>query len=362
MSSKPSPRRPWSLRRKLLLGSIITLIIIGLALGLGLGLTIGRDDGDDGNDNTAPPTSTVSPLPSPNVTFPWVPKVNDTWQIILSHPPLLADSDTSTTPNVSIFDMDLFDTPAETIQKLHDLGKKVICYFSAGSYEDWRPDAGDFQPADLGKELDGWPGEKWLKVGSENVRKIMKSRMEMAREKGCDGVDPDNVDGYQNENGLDLTQDDAVSYVSYLSSITAPLNLTMGLKNAGDIIPAVLPLVHFSVNEQCAEYGECSTFHPFIDAGKPVFHIEYPDGAGEGEEQTQGLKEDVVEKFCGNKGDAEGSDGFSTVLKKMELDGESWADEATSEVETNLKEYRNREASAVLGKFASHGIFHPCIS
>lgn len=109
--------------------------------------------------------------------------------------------------------------------------------------------------------------------------------------------------------------------MAYLSSITAPLNLTMGLKNAGDIIPAVLPIVHFSVNEQCAEYGECTTFAPFIGAGKPVFHIEYPDGAGEGEVQTQGLKGDVVKKYCEDEGDAEGSEGFSTVLKKMELDG-----------------------------------------
>ncbi|KAJ4366248.1 hypothetical protein N0V83_007884 [Neocucurbitaria cava] len=332
---KPSSRRPWSLRRKLVLGVLIALLIIGLALGLGLGLTIGRDDSDgddDGDDNNPPPTTTVSPLPPPNTTFPWVPKVNDTWQIILAHPPLLSSSDTTTTPNVSIFDIDLFDTPAETIKQLHDLGKKVICYFSAGSYEDWRPDAGNFEPEDLGKGLDGWPGEKWLAVKSENVRKIIRSRVQMAKDKGCDGVDPDNVDGYQNDNGLDLTQDDSISFMSYLSSITAPLNLTMGLKNAGDIIPAVLPLVHFSVNEQCAQYGECTTFKPFIDAGKPVFHIEYPDGAGEGEVQTQGLQEDVVKKLCGKDGNAAGSEGFSTVLKKMELDG--WVEYCDGNVQT----------------------------
>lgn len=72
----------------------------------------------------------------------------------------------------------------------------MICYFSAGSYENWREDAEDFQPGDLGKELDGWPGEKWLKIGSENVREVMKRRVQMAKDKGCDGVDPDNVDGY----------------------------------------------------------------------------------------------------------------------------------------------------------------------
>jgi hypothetical protein len=88
----------------------------------------------------------------------------------------------------------------------------------------------------------------------------------------------------------------------------------------------VLPIVHFSVNEQCVEYGECETFAPFIEAGKPVFHIEYPDGAGEG------LKSDIVGKYCKRDGEGDGADGFSTVLKNMELDG--WVEYCDGNVET----------------------------
>ena len=77
----------------------------------------------------------------------------------------------------------------------------------------------------------------------------------------------------------------------------------------------MLPVVDFSVNEECVKENECSTFHQFIDAGKPVFHIEYPQDAGEK------VKESEVEKYCGRKGEAKGSDGFSTLLKKMDLDG-----------------------------------------
>lgn len=72
----------------------------------------------------------------------------------------------------------------------------MLCYFSAGSYENWRPDAAQFTQSDLGLDLDGWAGEKWLNTNSENVRRIMKDRIDLAKEKGCDGVDPDNVDGY----------------------------------------------------------------------------------------------------------------------------------------------------------------------
>ena len=116
--------------------------------------------------------------------------------------------------------------------------------------------------------------------------------------------------------------------MSYLSNLTAPLDLALGLKNAGDIIAEVLPIVHFSVNEQCVDNSECDTFHAFIDADKPVFHIEYPKGAGD----ARGLKKDVVQQYCGDKGAAAGSDGFSTVLKKMDLDG--WVEYCDQAVET----------------------------
>jgi hypothetical protein len=35
-----------------------------------------------------------------------------------------------------------------------------------------------------------------LKLDSIDVRDIMKRRIKMAKEKSCDGIDPDNVDGY----------------------------------------------------------------------------------------------------------------------------------------------------------------------
>ena len=121
MDAKLKSRRPWSLRRKIFLAILIAVLILALGLGLGLGLTLGQgdDNNDDNNDgNSSPPT----PLPTPNTTLPWVPSVSDTWQIILSHPPILSSSETSTTPNVNIFDIDLFDTPIETIQQLHAMG------------------------------------------------------------------------------------------------------------------------------------------------------------------------------------------------------------------------------------------------
>lgn len=38
----------------------------------------------------------------------------------------------------------------------------------------------------------------------------MLARLDRAQTLGCDGVDPDNVDAYNNDNGLNLTENDAI--------------------------------------------------------------------------------------------------------------------------------------------------------
>ena len=47
-----------------------------------------------------------------------------------------------------VWDIDLFDSETSNIQALKTAGKIVICYFSAGTREDWRDDAKDFPAAD----------------------------------------------------------------------------------------------------------------------------------------------------------------------------------------------------------------------
>jgi hypothetical protein len=183
-----------SRRSKLLLAILLPITILALALGLGLGLTIGQG----GNDNSPSSPSSTAPLlpPTPANGSIWQPRVESTWQIVLLQPIKIDSISPSITPDVDVYDIDLFDNPKSTIDALHKLGKKVICYFSAGSYESNRPDSGSFKPSDKGKELDGWPGEFWLQLNSGNVRDIMGKRLELAASKGCDGVDPDNVDGF----------------------------------------------------------------------------------------------------------------------------------------------------------------------
>lgn len=176
---------------------------------------------------------------------------------------------------VDLYDIDLFDSSVTLINSLKASGKKVICYFSAGSYENFRSDIGRFDPAELGNILDGWPDEQWLDIRSTNVAEIMTARLNLAMQKGCDGVEPDNMGGYRNDSGFDLTADDQLAFNKFIANEAHKRGLSVGLKNALELIPDLVDFYDFSVNEQCNEFDECDTLEPFIQAGKPVLNAEY---------------------------------------------------------------------------------------
>ncbi|KPM45279.1 hypothetical protein AK830_g1273 [Neonectria ditissima] len=243
--------------------------------------------------------------------YVWKPSVGDSWQIVLSSP-IKANSQTMS-PDVKVWDLDLYDNDVSTFQALQNAGRKVVCYFSAGSYENYRDDAGQFKKADLGKVMDGWPDERWLDTRTANVRNIMKQRIAYAADKGCNAIDPDNVDGYGNDTGFKLKKADSVNYLKFLAKTAASYGMSIGLKNSAEIVGSVVDFIDFAVVEQCVQYSECDTYSPFIDNGKPVFHIEYPRGAPNKVSST------TANNIC----QSPDTDGFSTIMKKLSLDG--WA-------------------------------------
>lgn len=292
----------WLTKKKLLLSCIGALIL--LALGL--------------NIEAEQPVSRVykrilkrcEDVQASKTDVIWQPQAGIKWQIQLENPvdDISMDAD--------VFDIDLFDNTNATISKIHAKGAKVICYFSAGTYEDWRSDANKFVDSDFGNETEDWPGERWLDVHSANVRQIMTSRLDMAQKKGCDGVDPDNIDAYGNDNGLSLTEADSINYLNFLSSEAHSRGMSVGLKNGGDIIPSVIERMQWSANEQCAQYDECDVYAAFTDVNKPVFHIEY---VGEIDVNTK-LKARVKNAEKSTVCNAKNVDRFSTVIKNMDLD------------------------------------------
>jgi hypothetical protein len=134
---------------------------------------------------------TVVDQQSPSSKF-WIPRVGSAFQIVLSG---VVDLDNTilVPSHVEVFDIDLFDTSRNTISGLKIRGKKVICYFSAGTSENWRPDYKDISPRLQGARLPLWPGEKWLDIRKEETLEIMKKRISRAKDIGCDAIDPDNM-------------------------------------------------------------------------------------------------------------------------------------------------------------------------
>jgi hypothetical protein len=224
-------------------------------------------------DNESPLDPNVDPVTEGN----WYrPDVSATWQWQLLET-------VNTGYDVDVYDIDLFDADASLVAGLQTEGKKVICYFSAGSSEDWRPDFGEFEPDDMGGPLDEWEGERWLDIRSTNVHAIMLSRLDLAVEKGCDGVEPDNVDAFANETGFDLTETDQLAFNRFVANEAHERDLTVGLKNDGDQASDLVDYYDFELNEECHKYGECDQVAIFTTEGKPIFNAEYTESLNEAE-------------------------------------------------------------------------------
>jgi len=286
-------------------------------------------------------------------------------------------------PDVDIYDVDLFRTDKKTIDIMKNFNKTVICYFSGGTYEPSRPDSRQFSSSDLGNRLAQWPSEKWVKLESTAIRRIMTNRMQLAHEKGCDAIDPDNIDAYgaeragtagnilgPNGNGLRLTKRDSINYLQFLSQTAAKFSLAVGLKNGLEIIPEVRPHVQFFVNEECVTARECNRYSDVLDIDrKPVFHIEYPaessllGGLGLGEytlgaanKGTASVRASDRKKFCAGRSDmkVKESNYFQTVLKMRKLDG--WVTYCTG-VTATTPTTEDTSDSGGGGRFGGRGNF-----
>ncbi|MEZ4814985.1 MAG: endo alpha-1,4 polygalactosaminidase [Bdellovibrionota bacterium] len=177
--------------------------------------------------------------------------------------------------NADFVVVDLFDTSASSVQAIQKAGKFVICYMSAGTAEKWRSDFKSFPKKVVGKKMVDWDGEYWLDIRSSEVMKVQKKRLDLAVKKGCDGVDPDNVDGYQNKTGFPLKSSHQVSYLKNLAKEARARGLEIGLKNATDLASGLVKDFDWIIIEECYKYKECSRYSAFPKAKKPSFIIEY---------------------------------------------------------------------------------------
>jgi len=252
------------------------------------------------NTSPADPAFQIDTTPTslPDTSGPpsdvWRPSPGTTWQWQLT-------GTIATSVDAEMFDVDLFEVPKSTVDELHERGRIAVCYVSAGSWEGFRPDAAAFPESVLGRD-NGWPEERWLDIRQLDViGPIMEARLDLCRDKGFDGVEADNVDGYVNNTGFPLTAEDQLIFNAFLADAAHARGLSIGLKNDVEQAAVLEPLFDWAINEECVRFRECELLLPFIEAGKAVFHVEYGVEVSEFCPLTVGL-------------------GFSSMLKLPRLD------------------------------------------
>jgi hypothetical protein len=227
------------------------------------------------------------------------PAPGTSWQWQLANLPL------DTSIDVAVYDVDLFETTDTELATLHKNGRVVICYFSAGSWESYRPDSAKFPDNIKGDPLEPpFADELWIDIRSPVVRGLMQERLDFAAARGCDAVEPDNVDGYSNKNGLGLSAADQIDYNKFIAAEAHARGLSVGLKNDLDQLAELAPHFDWALNEECFTYAECDLYaDTFISAGKAVFHAEYVD-------------EGMLKEVCAVTKPLK----LSTLIKHIELD------------------------------------------
>jgi hypothetical protein len=191
------------------------------------------------------------------------------WQLQLS-------GKVDTAVRAPVFDVDGVETPRRSIRRLHRRHRKVVCYFSAGSYEPYRADASRFPRELLGKPIAGFPDERWLDIRRfRRFAKPLRARFRLCRRKGFDAVEPDNVNGFTNPTGFPLSARDQLRFNRWVARQVHARGMSVALKNDPEQARRLVGPFDFAVVEQCFQYHECSRFSPFVDAGKAVFEAEY---------------------------------------------------------------------------------------
>jgi hypothetical protein len=235
----------------------------------------------------AVPVAAAPPRPTPDDRLQWQ----------------LGDLPADLSVDAEVYDLDLFETSRAEVDQLHEDGRFVVCYLSAGSWEPYRPDARRFPRSVRGRPIAGFEDERWLDIRRMDVLlPILEDRLDRCAAKGFDGVEFDNVDGWTNRTGFPLTRRHQFVFLRRLANEAKARGLSPGLKNALGLIPDLVGHYGWALNEQCIQYQECRHYRPFVRAGKAVFVVEYRGPASE---------------VCGRE-----LRGTSASLKRLRLDAE----------------------------------------
>lgn len=115
----------------------------------------------------------------------------------------------------------------------------------------------------LGKQYEGFPEERWLDIRRiDLLAPILRARIDACRAKGFDGVDPDNLNGFENDTGFPLTATDQLRFNTWLANEAHARELSIGLKNDGPQAGTLAPYFDWVIVEECIELRRVRALHP----------------------------------------------------------------------------------------------------
>ena len=217
---------------------------------------------------------------------------------------------------VDLYDIDGFLTTRAEVRALHTTWQastlphpRAACYLDL-AWEDYRPDGtpspNGFPAAALGRVYFGFPQERWVDMRRvAAVMQVFDARIAMCARKGFDAVEPDNINGWENNTGFPLTKADQLRYNRWIARTVHKAGMAVALKNDSRQAKQLVGNFDFAVVEECFQYAECDLYRPFIEAGKAVFETEY---------------ELPTSKFCSQAQEL----GFASIRKGLELFAKPW--------------------------------------
>lgn len=203
----------------------------------------------------------------------WRPTTIKTFDIQLNDP-----ANANQVPAVQVVELDI-DSEQALLNTVKGRGTKLVCYFNAGAWENYRRDKNKFPASVLGSYYDGFPDERWLDIRQiSKLAPIMRARMDQCKKKGFVAIDPDNVNGYENNTGFPLTVTQQRAYNTWLMREAHARGLSIALKNTPGLATTLeKDGFDLAVTESCVADNFCSKFTPFVNAHKPVLDLEYVD-------------------------------------------------------------------------------------
>jgi|GEM_PF-5474166 len=203
-----------------------------------------------------------------------------------------------------VIDLDAFSTTKEQIATLHEKGKKVFAYISVGSWEPYRPDSSDFPKEIIGNIYPGWEDEKFFNIKAlDTLLPLMQKRFDMVKEKGFDGIEADNIDIYTADTdgadgtGFHITLADTRAYISALIKEAHDRNLSIGQKNAPELIETYGDLFDWALLEDPFFEKYASVFQTYTQNNKAVFSLSYTDNTSKETFLSQVCEEAKLLKF-----------------------------------------------------------------